>query len=174
MVPVAGPARVSGCGTSTSDVPAHDPEETVTEPYDPEETPTPTSSSGSGEWSTSPADPPTEPGWARSEAPPTPSDEPSAGPSSASSAEPVGPPRRSWWRSPRVRAGAVGTLAALVLLGGGFGAGYAVADASAPATTPAATHAAATAKGHPRKGAAGARKRQQQAQQGQQGAGPTI
>ncbi|GLZ50700.1 hypothetical protein [Actinomycetospora sp. NBRC 106378] len=127
-------------------------------------------SSGSpGEWSTSPADPPTEPGWARSEVPPTPSAGSSAEPpgqprpAAEPAGQPTGQPRSSWWRSRRVRVGAAGTLAALVLLGGGFGAGYAVADASAPP----AAHVAA-AKGHARKGAQGVRrKRQQQEQQGQ-------
>jgi hypothetical protein len=160
VVRVPGPARVSGGDdASIRHASVQDPEETVTEPHDPEDTPTraedehPSSSGGEG-WSTSPADPPTEPGWARSEVPAAPSAEPSA--------EPAGPPRPSWWRSRRVRVGAVGTLAALVLLGGGFGAGYAVADASAPP----AAHVAA-AKGHARKGAQGVRKRRQQEQQGQ-------
>ena len=134
----------------------------MTEPHDPEDTPTRAedghpSPSGGEEWSTSPTDPPTEPGWARSEVPPA--------PSPGSSAEPGGPPRRSWWRSHRVRVGAAGTLAGLVLLGGGFGAGYAVADASAPPTA----HVAA-AKGHPRKGAAAAARRKRQQQQ--QGTAP--
>jgi hypothetical protein len=87
-------------------------------------------------------------------------------------------PRTRWWQSRRVRAGAVGTLAGLILLGGGFGAGYAVAGADTPppaAATAGAGKAAAKGQGAA-KGQAAAKKRRQAEQrrqeQQQQGATP--